>query len=139
MIQSLITNCPTPKNNPCTFISCTNKDNQVKWRKTTTEKAHILRRVKQLSYQGAEGDVGSGDRGRCSCTAPGGLYLVMQVVAKFHPHNMNATNENVPLTKQIFNNFLRHILDTGGGMWCNSGHSMTAGDWRLAACVGLWN
>ena len=68
-----------------------------------------------------------------------GLHIVVQLVAVFHPHNLDAMDKSVTLKKKVFGDLLRRKLGKDRGRRCDSGHSMAAEDQRLAARAGPWN
>lgn len=102
MIQTLIMNRPFPKNNPFTFMSCTNEDAQVEWMKTTEEKALYCAEFDDYLDEAREV---LRDQGK-AFPYSFGLHLVAQVVAAFNPHDLDAMDESVPFTKRVFDDLL---------------------------------
>lgn len=101
-IRDDIINRPDPKNNPFTFMSCTNQDDQVEWMKTTEEKAPYCSEFDDYPDESREVLKDQGNAFPYSY----GLHLVAQIVAAFNPHDLDAMDESVPFTKPVLDNLL---------------------------------
>jgi len=101
-IETLIINRPSPENNPFTFMSCTNDDQAVEWMKETEEKAAYCSEFDDYNDEAREVLKDQGKAFPYSF----GLHLVAQIVAAFNPHDLDAMDESVPFTRQVFENLL---------------------------------
>ncbi|KAL7528470.1 hypothetical protein ACHAXR_002460 [Thalassiosira sp. AJA248-18] len=101
-IQTLIMNRAHPHDNPFTFMSCTNQDDQVEWMKTTEEKAPYCAEFDDYMDESREVLRDQGNAFPYSF----GLHLVAQIVAAFNPHDLDAMDESCPFTHQTLDNLL---------------------------------
>lgn len=104
-IQALIVNRPRPEDNPFTFMSCTDEDEQVEWMKTTEEKAPYCAELDDYLDESREV---LRDQGKAFPYSLG-LHLVAQIVAAFNPHDLDAMDESVPFTRQTLNGLLGYL------------------------------
>ncbi|KAL7427841.1 hypothetical protein ACHAXM_001025 [Skeletonema potamos] len=101
-IRDMIIHRPAPHNNPFTFMSCTDQDDQVEWMKTTEEVAPYCAEFDDYLDEAREvlRDQGS------AFPYSFGLHLVAQIVAAFNPHDLDAMDESVPFTRSTLNDLL---------------------------------
>jgi len=101
-IQDMIIHRPAPHNNPFTFMSCTDQDDQVEWMKTTEEKAPYCAELDDYLDEAREVLKDQGSAFPYSF----GLHLVAQIVTAFNPHDLDALDESVPFTRSTLNDLL---------------------------------
>jgi hypothetical protein len=101
-ISDAIMHRPAPQDNPFTFFSCTNQDDQVEWMKTIEEKASYCAEFDDYLDESREVLKDQGKAFPYSF----GLHLVAQIVAAFNPHDLDAMDESLPFTKQVLDNLL---------------------------------
>jgi hypothetical protein len=101
-IRDMIIHRPAPQNNPFTFVSCTDQDDQVEWMKTTEEKAPFCSEFDDYLDEAREVLKDQGSAFPYSF----GLHLVAQIVAAFNPHDLDALDESVPFTRSTLNDLL---------------------------------
>jgi hypothetical protein len=98
-ISDAIMHRPAPQDNPFTFFSCTNQDDQVEWMKTIEEPSYCAEFDDYLD----ESREVLKDQGK-AFPYSFGLHLVAQIVAAFNPHDLDAMDESSPFTKQVLDN-----------------------------------
>lgn len=101
-ISRLLTNRPEPESNPFTFLSCTNEDKQTEWMKECEEVAPYCAELDDYEDECREVLTDQGIAFPYSY----GLHLVGQLVAAFNPHDLDALDESVPLTKPTLEDLL---------------------------------
>ena len=101
-IRDLIIHRKAPHDNPFTFMSCTNDDEQVEWMKTTEEKAPFCAEFDDYEDEAREILKDQGVAFPYSF----GLHIVAQLVAAFNPHDLDAMDESVPFTKTLLDSLL---------------------------------
>ena len=101
-IRDMIIYRPAPRDNPFTFMSCTNQDDQVEWMKTTEEKAPYCAEFDDYLDEAREVLRDQGNAFPYSF----GLHMVAQIVAAFNPHDLDAMDESVPFTKAVLDSLL---------------------------------
>mmetsp|Transcript_7856 Transcript_7856/g.16405 ORF Transcript_7856/g.16405 Transcript_7856/m.16405 type:complete len:437 (+) Transcript_7856:243-1553(+) len=101
-IENMLLHRPSPERNPFTFMSCTNNDSDVEWMKECEEKAPFCAEFDDYMDESREILKDQGQAFPYSF----GLHLVAQIVAAFNPHDLDALDESVPLTRQTLDNLL---------------------------------
>ena len=101
-IRDMIIHRPAPRDNPFTFMSCTNEDDQVEWMKVTEEKAPYCAEFDDYLDEAKEVLKDQGTVFPYSF----GLHIVAQIVAAFNPHDLDAMDESVPFTKAVLDSLL---------------------------------
>eukprot|EP00306_Pavlova_sp_CCMP459_P004775 CAMPEP_0185159040 /NCGR_PEP_ID=MMETSP1139-20130426/2796_1 /TAXON_ID=298111 /ORGANISM="Pavlova sp., Strain CCMP459" /LENGTH=497 /DNA_ID=CAMNT_0027724203 /DNA_START=32 /DNA_END=1525 /DNA_ORIENTATION=+ len=106
LIKELIISRPSPANNPFTFLSCTNEDDQVEWMKTVDEVAPYCAEVDD--YQDECREV-LRDQGR-GFPFSRGFHLLCQLCGALNPFDLDAVDEWVPFTRETLSNLLGYRL-----------------------------
>mmetsp|Transcript_18165 Transcript_18165/g.27857 ORF Transcript_18165/g.27857 Transcript_18165/m.27857 type:complete len:440 (+) Transcript_18165:80-1399(+) len=101
-IRDMIIHRPAPRDNPFTFMSCTNEDDQVEWMKITEEKAPYCAEFDDYLDEAREVLKDQGNAFPYSF----GLHIVAQIVAAFNPHDLDAMDESLPFTKALLDSLL---------------------------------
>lgn len=101
-ITQMVVNRRDPANNPITFLSCSNMDENVEWMKDLEEVAPYCSEFDDFDDESREI---VGDQGR-GFPYSEGMHLVGQLVAAFNPHDLDALDESVPLTMKALYNLL---------------------------------
>jgi hypothetical protein len=99
-ITLMLINRPNPKQNPFTFLSCTNEDANVEWCKEAEEAAPYCSEFDDYGDEAAEV---LKDQGK-SFPYTFGMHLVAQLVAAFNPDDLDAMDESVPFAKMTLDN-----------------------------------
>jgi hypothetical protein len=86
------------KDNPTTFMSCTNVDADVEWMKTLEEKAAYCSESDDYSDELKEVRK---DQGECFPYTKG-FYVICELVAALNPNDLDLMDESIPFTKQTF-------------------------------------
>mmetsp|Transcript_42327 Transcript_42327/g.102280 ORF Transcript_42327/g.102280 Transcript_42327/m.102280 type:complete len:487 (-) Transcript_42327:481-1941(-) len=101
-IVNLVLNRDNPADNPITFVSCTNEDDEVEWMKDLEEIAPFCSEYDD--YQTEAGEV-MRDQGMAMPYSKG-FHLVGTLVAAMNPDDLDAMDESVPFTKATLDNLL---------------------------------
>jgi hypothetical protein len=101
-ITNMIKDRADPANNPMTFLSCTNEDEQVEWMKDTEEIAPYC--SESDDYDDESREVLSDQGAALPYTR--GFWLICQLVAAMNPDDLDAMDESVPFTKSTLDNLL---------------------------------
>ena len=104
-ITLLVKNRPEPQQNPLTFLSCTNQDEEVEWMKDAEEIAPFCSEADD--YDDERREV-VGDQG-LALPYTRGFWLVCQLVAAMNPDDLDAMDESIPFTKSTLDNLLGHV------------------------------
>mmetsp|Transcript_26497 Transcript_26497/g.63085 ORF Transcript_26497/g.63085 Transcript_26497/m.63085 type:complete len:562 (+) Transcript_26497:120-1805(+) len=104
-ITRLVRNRPNPQQNPLTFLSCTNQDEEVEWMKDAEEIAPFCSEADD--YDDERREV-VGDQG-LALPYTRGFWLVCQLVAAMNPDDLDAMDESIPFTKSTLDNLLGHV------------------------------
>jgi len=101
-ITRMLIQRPNPENNPMTFISCTNEDDQVEWMKDAEEVAPYCSESDDFRDEAAEvlRDQGA------ALPFSKGFHLIGQLVAAMNPDDLDAMDESCPFTKATLDNLL---------------------------------
>ena len=101
-ITRLLVNRPSPSQNPMTFISCTNEDDQVEWMKDAEESAPYCSESDDFKDEAAEvlRDQGA------ALPYSKGFHLVGTLVGAMNPDDLDSMDESVPFTKATLDNLL---------------------------------
>jgi len=101
-ITRLLVNRPNAAQNPMTFISCTNEDDQVEWMKDAEEVAPYCSESDDFKDEAAEvlRDQGA------ALPYSKGFHLVGTLVGAMNPDDLDAMDESVPFTKATLDNLL---------------------------------
>jgi hypothetical protein len=99
-IIDLITNRKNPKQNPFTFISCTNEDDAVEWMKECEEVAPYCAEYDDYKDEASEVLLDQGS----ALPYTYGMYLICQLVGVINPSDLDAMDESVPLPKFALDN-----------------------------------
>ena len=94
-LTSLINKRADPERNPLTLISCTNVDSECEWMKEVEEKAKFCSEVDDYGDESREVKKDQGD----GFPYTKGLWLLSNLVASISPDDLDALDEDVPLTK----------------------------------------
>lgn len=105
-VKSLILNRKNPKENPITFLSCTNSDQDAEWMKVIEEVAPY---VAELDDFVAERTEVQHDQGP-SFPYSKGFWLLCQLVAAINPDDLDALDEDRPFSKKTMDNFMGRKL-----------------------------
>ncbi|KAL3936074.1 MAG: hypothetical protein SGBAC_008528 [Bacillariaceae sp.] len=101
-IVNLVLNRDSPADNPITFVSCTNEDDEVEWMKDLEEIAPFCSEYDD--YKTEAGEV-LRDQG-IAMPYSKGFHLVGTLVAAINPDDLDAMDESVPFTKTTLDNLL---------------------------------
>jgi len=88
--------------NPVTFISCTDEDEQVEWMKDAEELAPYCSEADDFKDEAAEVIKDQG----MALPFTRGFHLVSQLVGAMNPNDLDAMDESVPFTKTTLDNLL---------------------------------
>jgi hypothetical protein len=101
-ITNIVKTRADPANNPVTFLSCTNEDEQVEWMKEAEEIAPYCAECDDYDDESREvlGDQGA------ALPYTRGFWLICQLVAAMNPDDLDTMDESVPLTKITLDNLL---------------------------------
>jgi hypothetical protein len=105
-ITEMIKNRPNPQDNPLTFLSCTSNDDEVEWMKEAEEIAPFCAEYDDFKSEAKEVQYDQGD----ALPFTKGFYLIGQLVGAMNPHDLDAMDESVPLTKWSLDNLLGVVL-----------------------------
>jgi len=106
-IAEMVKNRLNPQDNPVTFISCTNEDDQVEWMKTVEEDAPFCSELDDFDDEAAEVVK---DQGR-ALPFTKGFHLIAQLVAAMNPDDLDAMDESCPFTKFTLESLLGVTLE----------------------------
>jgi len=101
-ITNLLKHRQNAAQNPVTFISCTNEDEQVEWMKDAEEVAPYCSESDDFKDEQVEVNRDQG----AALPFTKGFHLVGQLVAAMNPDDLDAMDESVPLTKSTLDNLL---------------------------------
>jgi len=101
-ITRLLVQRPNPSQNPMTFISCTNEDDQVEWMKDAEEVAPYCSESDDFRD---EADEVMRDQG-AALPYSKGFHLVATLVGAMNPDDLDAMDESIPFTKATLDNLL---------------------------------
>ncbi|KAL3929966.1 MAG: hypothetical protein SGBAC_011977 [Bacillariaceae sp.] len=101
-ITRLLVQRPNPSQNPMTFISCTNEDDQVEWMKDAEEAAPYCSESDDFRDEAAEV---MRDQG-AALPYSKGFHLVGTLVGAMNPDDLDAMDESIPFTKATLDNLL---------------------------------
>ncbi|CAJ1964369.1 unnamed protein product [Cylindrotheca closterium] len=101
-ITRLLVQRPNPAQNPMTFISCTNEDDQVEWMKDAEEAAPYCSESDDFRDEAAEV---MRDQG-AALPYSKGFHLVGTLVGAMNPDDLDAMDESIPFTKSTLDNLL---------------------------------
>ena len=101
-ITNMLKNRQNAAQNPMTFLSCSNDDEQVEWMKDAEEIAPYCSESDDFKDEAMEvlRDQGA------ALPFTRGFHLVGQLVAAMNPDDLDAMDESVPLTKSTLDNLL---------------------------------
>lgn len=103
-LGSLVINRPVPKDNPFTFVSCTNKD--AEWMKRIESIAQFCAEVDDFDAESNEVLEEQGE----GFPYTRGFYLICLLVAASNPHDLDKMDESTPFTLDTMNNLLGYKL-----------------------------
>ncbi|GKY92134.1 hypothetical protein MPSEU_000184800 [Mayamaea pseudoterrestris] len=101
-IINILKNRQNPAENPMTFLSCTNEDQEVEWMKDAEEVAPYCSESDDFADEAAEV---MRDQG-AALPYTRGFHLICQLVAAMNPEDLDAMDESVPFTKTTLDNIL---------------------------------
>lgn len=101
-IVKMLCHRQNPSQNPVTFLSCTNEDDQVEWMKDAEEVAPYCSECDDFADEAAEV---LRDQG-LALPFTKGFWLICSLVAACNPDDLDAMDESVPFTKTTLNNLL---------------------------------
>jgi hypothetical protein len=96
-----------PHRFPLTFCSCTDQDGEAEWMKEVEEKALACAELDDYLSEKREVEKDQGKAFPYSW----GMWLICNLCAALHPDDLDALDENVPLTKACFDNLVGYITD----------------------------
>jgi hypothetical protein len=102
---SIINKRDDPERNPLTLISCTNVDSECAWMKDVEEKALFCSEVDDFGDEAREVKKDQGD----AFPYTKGLWLLSNLVAAISPNDLDALDENVPLTKFTLDDLMGRV------------------------------
>lgn len=117
-VCDLVVRRRNPAMNPLTFITCTDKDEEAEWMKSIEDKAPFCSEVDDFSDERLEvvggrdpmtGRPVVGDQG-AGFPYTYGFWLVSQLVAAINPDDLDALDEEYPLTKRTLDMLLGRRL-----------------------------
>lgn len=97
----------TPEEHVLTLISCTNRDEDTEWMKQVDGQAQYVAEVDD--YQDEKDEVMR--KQGAAFPFSRGLWLLAQLVASINPFDLDALDENLPLTKFTLDNILGRQLN----------------------------
>jgi hypothetical protein len=105
-LAQLIINRRNPEQHPITLISCTNNDKDTDWMKLVDGRARCVAEVDDFNDEKAE---------ILKKQGPGlpytkGLWILCHLAASINPDDLDALDENLPLTKSTLDNILGRKL-----------------------------
>ncbi|KAJ3345361.1 hypothetical protein HDU91_007381 [Kappamyces sp. JEL0680] len=101
-IGELVINRANPQDNPVTFLSCTNQDEDVEWMKDVEEIAQFC---SECDDYNDEKDEVLKDQGY-GLPYTKGFYLISCLVGAMNPTDLDAMDESIPFTKYMLDNLL---------------------------------
>lgn len=101
-IKELVKNRSNAENNPVTFLSCTDQDDQVEWMKDVEEVADYCAELDDFNDEAAEVKKDQG----AVFPFTKGFHLISQICAAMNPEDLDAMDESVPFTKSTLDNLL---------------------------------
>ncbi|MBC7500688.1 MAG: hypothetical protein H7315_09330 [Herminiimonas sp.] len=101
-VEQLILNRRDPQQNPFTFLSCTNQDEDANWMKEIEERAPFTAELDDFAAEKREVLKDQGP----ALPYSEGMWLVSNLCAAIFPHDLDAMDESVPFTKQTLQNML---------------------------------
>lgn len=96
-----------PADHALTLISCTNEDGATAWMKLVDSKAKYVAELDDYSDERDEVVKKQGE----AFPYTRGLWLLSQLVASINPEDLDALDENLPLTKYFLDNILGRQLN----------------------------
>lgn len=106
-IEKLVTNRKNAKDNPITFMSCTDKDNETEWMKVLEEKAPFC--SESDDYQDELREV-RGDQGE-AFPYTRGFYIICELVAAMNPEDLDCMDECIAFSKHDFDFLQGYVSD----------------------------
>lgn len=106
-VAQLVQTRANPHKFPLTFCSCTDQDSEAEWMKEVEEKALACAELDDYLSEKREVEKDQGKAFPYSW----GMWLICNLCAALHPDDLDALDENVPLTKACFDNLLGYITD----------------------------
>ena len=101
-ITQMLIRRPNPAQNPFTFLSCTNEDDQVEWTKECEEAAPFCAEYDDFMDESREV---LKDQGQ-AFPYTFGMHLVGQLVGAFNPNDLDALDESAPMAKMTLDNLM---------------------------------
>lgn len=101
-VGKLIKNRSHPQRNPMTLLSCTNVDSECEWMKDIEEIAPFTSECDDFSDERAEVVKDQG----IAFPYTRGFWLISGLVAAMNPHDLDALDESIPLTKHTLDEIL---------------------------------
>jgi hypothetical protein len=106
VIQKLVATRAKPQDNPITFISCTDADDETEWMKSIEETAPFCAELDDFEDEKAEVLKDQGP----AFPYTKGLWLISQLVAAINPDDLDAIDESMPFTRGTLGNMLGRDL-----------------------------
>lgn len=94
-VQDLVLHRRNPQDNPLTFMSCTDQDDETEWMKQIEEEAPFTSELDDFNDEKAEV---LHDQGPAFPFSKG-FWLLCQLVAAINPDDLDAMDESLPFTK----------------------------------------
>lgn len=105
-IANLIKNRNHPENCPVTLMSCTDRTEEVEWLKKVDEDAPFVAEIDDYQQEKEEIKMGQG----LGLNYNRGFWIISQLVAAINPHDLDALDEPLPLTKYTLESLLGYKL-----------------------------
>ncbi|KAJ3394669.1 hypothetical protein HDU92_006657 [Lobulomyces angularis] len=102
VIEKIISQRQNPNDNPVTFLSCTNRDEDVQWMKELEEVSLFCSEFDDFNDESIEV---LKDQGQALPFSKG-FYLIGQLVSAMNPKDLDAMDESVPFTKYMLDQLL---------------------------------
>jgi hypothetical protein len=96
-----------PEDHCLTLLSCTNQDEETAWMKLVDSQATYVAELDD--YQDEKAEVAK--KQGIAFPFSRGLWILNQLVASFNPYDLDALDENLPLTRSTLNNILGRQLN----------------------------
>lgn len=107
LIRDQICARENPENHPLTLISCTNRDEETAWMKQVDAEAKYVAEIDDFNDEKNEIAKKQGP----AFPYTRGLWILCQLVSSINPFDLDALDENLPLTRYTMSNILGRQLN----------------------------
>lgn len=105
-VSQLVQNRKDPENNPITFFTCSNRDEDTEWIKEVEEKAKFCSEIDDFISERKEVEHDQGAAFPYSI----GFWILCMLVSAINPDDLDALDESKPFTRGTLNNLLGRKL-----------------------------